>query len=122
MMDTNKIIQVLSEALDDKDWDIIKELLEELIYEEENPIKEYENDKDVDNENLWGWHGNRLVMFDTKVQQSLSRLLNKTQRNLNGDKSLQGLEIDWHLANTERMFDNFVEPVMDSQPTYAYAA
>jgi len=54
MMDTNKIIQVLSEALDDKDWDIIKELLEELIYEEENPIKEYENDKDVDNENLWG--------------------------------------------------------------------
>jgi hypothetical protein len=66
--------------------------------------------------------GNRLVIFDTKVQQSLSRLLNKTQRNLNGDNSLDGLEIDWHLANTERMFDNFVEPVMDSQPTYAYAA
>jgi len=56
------------------------------------------------------------------VQQSLSRLLNKIQRNLNGDNSLDGLEIDWHLANTERMFDNFVEPVMDSQPTYAYAA
>ncbi len=38
-----------------------------------------------------------------------------------GDKSLDGLEIDWHMANTERMFDVFVEPVMDSQPTYAYA-
>ena len=53
-MDITKIIQALSEALDDKDQDVIKELLEELIYEEENPIKEYENDSDVDNENLWG--------------------------------------------------------------------
>ena len=52
-MDIDKVIQTLSEALDDKDWDIIKELLEELIYEDENPIKEYEKDKDLD-ENLWG--------------------------------------------------------------------
>ncbi len=41
--------------------------------------------------------------------------------NSNGDKSLQGLEIDWHLANLEMGFDNFVEPVSDSQPSYAYA-
>ena len=120
-MDITKIIQALSEALDDKDWDVIKELLEELIYEEENPIKEYENDSDVDNENLWGWLGNRLVLFGIKVQQSLSRLLNKTQRNSNGDESLQGLDIDWHLANLEMGFDNFVEPVQNDQPTYAYA-
>ena len=53
-MDITKIIQILSEALDDNDWDVIKELLEELIYEEENPIKEYEKDKDLDEENLWG--------------------------------------------------------------------
>lgn len=53
-MDITKIIQILSEALDDKDWDIIKGLLEELIYEEENPIKEYENDSDLENEDLWG--------------------------------------------------------------------
>lgn len=53
-MDIDKVIQTLSEAIDDKDWDIIKELLEELIYEDENPIKEYEKDKDID-ENLWGW-------------------------------------------------------------------
>ena len=38
-MDITKIIQILSEALDDKDWDVVKELLEDLIYEEENPIK-----------------------------------------------------------------------------------
>ena len=49
-MDITKIIQVLSEALDDKDWDIIKELLEELIYEEENPIQEYEKDSDLESE------------------------------------------------------------------------
>ena len=35
--------------------------------------------------------------------------------------SLQGLEIDWHLANLEKGFDNFVNPISDSQPTYAYA-
>jgi len=61
------------------------------------------------------------VLFDNRVQQSLSRLVKKDSQTQNGDKSLQGLEIDWHLANTERMFDVFVEPVMDSQPTYAYA-
>jgi|TARA_R100000664_G_C2639700_1_gene65307 hypothetical protein len=53
-MDITKIIQILSEAVDDKDWDVIKELLEDLIYEEENPIKEYEKDNDLDDENLWG--------------------------------------------------------------------
>ena len=54
-MDIDKVIQTLSEALDDKDWDIIKELLEELIYEDDNPIKEYEQDKDLEQEDLWGW-------------------------------------------------------------------
>ena len=40
----------------------------------------------------------------------------------NSDKSLQGLVIDWHLANTEMGFDNMiVEPVSDYEPTYAYA-
>ena len=53
-MDIDKVIQILSEALDDKDWDIIKELLEELIYEDDNPIKEYEQDKDLEQEDLWG--------------------------------------------------------------------
>ena len=61
----------------------------------------------------------RQVLFDNRVQQSLSRLAKKNSTNLNGDKSLQGLEIDWHLANAEMGFDNFVS---DSQPSYAYAA
>ena len=52
-MDTDKVIQILSESLDEKDWDLIKELLEELIYEDENPIEEYKRDEDLD-ENLWG--------------------------------------------------------------------
>ena len=46
---------------------------------------------------------------------------NKRLTNLNSDKSLEGLVIDWHLANTEMGFDNFVEPVQNDQPTYAYA-
>ena len=45
-MNITKIIQILSEALDAKDWDVVKEMLEDLIYEEENPIKEYEKDSD----------------------------------------------------------------------------
>ena len=53
-MDIDNVIQTLSEAVDDRDWDVIEELLEELIYEDENPIKEYEKDKDLDDENLWG--------------------------------------------------------------------
>jgi len=52
-MDIDRVIQILSEALDDKDWDLIRELLEDLIYEDDNPIQEYEQDKDLD-ENLWG--------------------------------------------------------------------
>ena len=63
----------------------------------------------------------RLMLFGTKVQQSLSTTYHKRLTNLNSDNSLEGLVIDWQLANTERMFDNFVEPVMDYQPTYAYA-
>jgi len=39
----------------------------------------------------------------------------------NGDKSLQGLKVDWHLANSEMMFDTFVEPARTSQQSYAYA-
>jgi hypothetical protein len=53
-MDIDKVIQILSEAIDDKDWDVIKELLEDLIYEEENPIQHYEKDSDMDTEDLWG--------------------------------------------------------------------
>ena len=52
-MEIDKVIQILSEAVDEKDWDLIKELLEDLIYEDQNPIEEYKRDEDLD-ENLWG--------------------------------------------------------------------
>ena len=61
------------------------------------------------------------MLFDTKVQQRLSRSYYKRLTNLVSDNSLDGLVIDWQFADTERMFDDFVEPVMDYQPTYAYA-
>ena len=63
----------------------------------------------------------RQMLFENKVQQRLSRSRYKRLTNSNGDKSLQGLEIDWHLANAEMGFDNFVEPTSDYQPTYANA-
>jgi len=61
------------------------------------------------------------MLFGTKVQQSLSTTYHKRLTNLNSDNSLEGLVIDWQFANTERMFNDFVEPVMDYEPTYAYA-
>ena len=61
----------------------------------------------------------RQVLFENRVQQSLSRLLNKTQQNLNGDNSLEGLDIDWHLAEYD--YSPMV-PVSNDQPSYAYAA
>ena len=63
----------------------------------------------------------RQMLFDNIVQQRLSRSRNKRLTNLISDNSLEGLEIDWHLANTEMGFDIFVEPILDFQPTCAYA-
>lgn len=65
-----------------------------------------------------GLKWDRQMLFENEVQQSLSRLLNKTQRNLNGDTSLQGLDIDWHLAEYD--YSPMVA-VTNDQPTYAYA-
>ena len=70
---------------------------------------------------IYGADRYRLMLFGTKVQQSLSTTCHKRLTNLISDNSLDGLVIDWQLANTERMFNDFVEPVMDYQPTYAYA-
>ena len=61
------------------------------------------------------------MLFGKLVQQRLSRSRYKRLTNSTGELSLQGLEIDWHLANLEMGFDNYVEPVSDSQPSYAYA-
>ena len=63
----------------------------------------------------------RQMLFDNRVQQSLSRLVKKDSQNQNGDNSLNGLVIDWHLANSEMVSNDFVEPVSNYEPTYAYA-
>ena len=63
----------------------------------------------------------RQALFDNRVQQSMSKLFNKTQQKPNGDESLNGLVIDWHLANSEMVSNDFVEPVSNYEPTYAYA-
>ena len=77
--------------------------------------------KKIFGEHKYGAEWYRQMLFDNRVQQSLSKTREKRLTNLNSDKSLQGLVIDWQFANTERMFDTFVEPEMEYQPTYAYA-
>ena len=67
---------------------------------------------------IWGCLVSTGIVW-YEVQQSLSRLLNKTQQNSNGDNSLEGLDIDWHLAEYD--YSPMV-PVSNDQPTYAYAA
>ena len=62
------------------------------------------------------WKSTGIV--DIQVQQSLSKLLNKTQLNLIGELSLEGLDIDWHLAE----YDYPALPIGNDQPTYPYAA
>jgi hypothetical protein len=52
-MEIDKIIDILREALEEKDWELIDELIDTLLYESDDPFEEYKKDKDLD-ENLWG--------------------------------------------------------------------
>ena len=62
----------------------------------------------------------RQVLFDNKVQQRLSQyLVTKDSLNLIGEVSLEGLDIDWHLAEYD--YSPMVA-VSNDQPSYAYAA
>ena len=62
----------------------------------------------------------RQVLFENEVQQRLSQyLVTKDSLNLIGDESLDGLVIDWHLAEYD--YSPMV-PVSNDQPSYAYAA
>ena len=66
----------------------------------------------------------RQMLFDKLVQRRLSRSRYKKLTNSNGDNSLEGLVIDWHLANAEMCestANDFVEPISNYEPTYAYA-
>ena len=61
----------------------------------------------------------RQVLFDNKVQQRLSMSCTKDSTNQDGDNSLEGLVIDWHLAEYD--YSPMV-PVVNDEPTYAYTA
>jgi hypothetical protein len=65
------------------------------------------------------------MLIDSKVQQSLSKTCNKRLTNLVSDSSLEGLVIDWHLAEYDVPTDVSTAPVLDTglayQPTCAYA-
>ena len=67
---------------------------------------------------IYGAERYRLVLFGIKVQQSLSKTRIKRLTNLIGDNSLDGLVIDWHLAEYD--YSPMV-PVVNDEPTYAYA-
>ena len=61
----------------------------------------------------------RQVLFDNKVQQRLGQyLVKKDLLHSNGDNSLEGLDIDWHLAE----YDVPSLPIGNDQPAYSYAA
>ena len=65
------------------------------------------------------------MLIDTEVQQRLSMSCYKRLTNSNSDNSLEGLDIDWHLANAEMCestANDFVEPISNYEPTYAYVA
>ena len=70
---------------------------------------------------IYGADRYRLVLFGIKVQQRLSMSRTKDSTNQDGDNSLDGLVIDWHLATSEIVSNDFVEPVSNYEPTYAYA-
>jgi len=70
---------------------------------------------------IYGAERYRLVLFSIKVQQRLSMSRTKDSTNQDGDNSLDGLVIDWQFANSEMVSNDFVEPVSNYEPTYAYA-
>ena len=59
------------------------------------------------------------MLFDNVVQQRLSRSRYKILTILFGEVSLEGLDIDWHLAEYD--YSPMI-PVSNDQPSYAYAA
>ena len=61
------------------------------------------------------------MLFGIKVQQRLSMSRTKDSQNPNGDNSLEGLVIDWQFATSEMVSNDFVEPISNYEPTYAYA-
>lgn len=52
-MNINKVISILRGAMEEKDWNIIRELIEDLLYEKDDPYDEYRKDEDLEDEDIW---------------------------------------------------------------------
>jgi len=52
-MDIGKVIEILRNAIEEKDWEIVKELIEDLLYENDDPLEAYRKDEDLEEEDLW---------------------------------------------------------------------
>ena len=84
-------------------------------------VKVYLNNMKKMTKKIYGADRYRLVSFGTEVQQRLSMSRIKRLTNQVGELSLNGLVIDWHLATSEMVSIDFVEPVSNYEPIYAYA-
>ena len=84
-------------------------------------VKVYLNNMKKMMKKIYGADRYRLVSFGTEVQQRLSMSRIKRLTNQVGELSLNGLVIDWHLATSEMVSNDFVEPVSNYEPIYAYA-
>jgi len=58
------------------------------------------------------------VLFDNTVQQRLSRSRNKRLTTLHANLELEGLIVDWHLAEVDSPVS---DPIAYDRPVYAYA-
>ena len=117
-MHLEEILHQLEESKELEDWEMVDECIESIRVLIDD-FDEYQNEEE------WGWLGNRQVLFDNMVQRSLSKTHYKRLNNQNGDNSLVGLVIDWHLAEYDVPADVSTASVLDTdlayQPTYAYA-
>ncbi|MBC8428524.1 hypothetical protein H8D04_01430 [bacterium] len=53
-MNIDKVILILRDAIEENNWEIIRELIEDLLYEKDDPYEDYRNDKDLEDEDSWG--------------------------------------------------------------------
>lgn len=53
-MNIERVILILRDAIEEKDWKIIRELIEDLLYEKDDPYEEYRTDTDLEDEDYWG--------------------------------------------------------------------
>jgi len=113
-MDLEEILHKLDEAKELEDWELVDECIESLRVLIDD-FDEYQSEED------WGWQGFDRCYLKIKCSRDWVGLVTKNSPNSNGEESLHGLKVDWHLANSEMMFDTFVEPARTSQPTHVYA-